>query len=419
MATVSVVEDAEGVARLRIDNRQQEGSSGTLVADARQALLPLLLHPAPHRALFLGLGTGVTASSAAEDAMLQVDAVELLPEVVDASAHFRQAFADGGTNPRLHVMTADARRYVRASAQRYELIVSDNFHPARSGSGALYTVEHFRAVRERLAADGLFCQWLPLHQLDLQTLRSIVRSFLAVYPQGWAMLATNSLETPVLGLVARRDGGRFAPDAVRERIRSAALPRSPAEFGLGDEFAVLGSFVAGPSALARFAGDADLNTDDHPVVAYRAPRITYAPDSLPRDRLLTLLSDVDLSPDELLGSASDGVSPARLSAYWRARNRFLEIGRDVEPTADVRRMLAQVGAPLLSLLQASPEFRPAFEPLLRMAYALTDVDPVAGCALLAQLDATQANRPEADRLAAPERPPVCAEVAGVVAGASR
>jgi len=56
MAAVSVVEDAQGVARLRIDNRQQEGTSATLIADSRQALLPLLLHPSPRRALFLGLG---------------------------------------------------------------------------------------------------------------------------------------------------------------------------------------------------------------------------------------------------------------------------------------------------------------------------------------------------------------------------
>ena len=63
MAAVSVVEDADGVARLRINNRQQEGSSATLRVDARQAWLPLLLHPAPRRALFLGLGTGVTASA--------------------------------------------------------------------------------------------------------------------------------------------------------------------------------------------------------------------------------------------------------------------------------------------------------------------------------------------------------------------
>jgi spermidine synthase len=80
LASVSVVEDADGVARLRINNRQQEGSSASFRVDARQAWLPLLLHRAPARALFLGVGTGVTAGAAAEDATLHVDAVGLLDD---------------------------------------------------------------------------------------------------------------------------------------------------------------------------------------------------------------------------------------------------------------------------------------------------------------------------------------------------
>ncbi|HKX42674.1 MAG TPA: fused MFS/spermidine synthase, partial [Burkholderiaceae bacterium] len=395
-AAVSVVEDAGGVARLRIDNRQQEGSSATRYTDARQALLPLLLHPNPRRALFLGLGTGVTAASAAEDAQLQVDAVELLPEVIAASAYFRRAIDDGnGTaNPRLHVMAADARRYVRTAGERYDLIVSDNFHPARSGSGALYTVEHFRAVRSRLAADGVFCQWLPLHQLDLATLRSIVRAFVSVYPNASALLATNSLETPVLGLVARADGGsRFDVPRLRERIASAALPHSPASFGLDDELALLGSFVAGPGALTRFAGDAPLNTDDRPVVAYRAPRITYVADSQPGDRLVALLREWRVEPDEIAGPAPDAAWAARLAAYWAARNRFVEVGRGVQPSADVRRMLAQVQQPLLAVLHISPDFRPAYDPLLRMASALAPHDSAGARALLLELMGVQPTRP--------------------------
>jgi spermidine synthase len=385
MAAVSVVEDAGGVARLRIDNRQQEGSSAALFSDARQALLPLLLHPAPRRALFLGLGTGVTAWSAAEDPMLEVDAVELLPEVIEASALFTRKLGDGGPNPRLHLMAADARRFVRATAQRYDVIVSDNFHPARSGSGALYTVGHFKAVRDRLGAGGLFCQWLPLHQLDLETLRSIVRSFVSVYPGGWAMLATNSLETPVVGLVAFGDSERVDLRRVRKR----------AEFGIEDELALLGSFVAGPRALARFAADAPLNTDDRPVVAYRAPRITYVPDSLPRDRLMALLREFEISPDELVAASVDAAWRSRLAAYWAARNSFLEAGRDVRPTQDVRRMLSLVREPLLSVLRISPDFRPAYDPLLRMAAALGRIDAPASRALLTELQQAQPSRPEA------------------------
>jgi spermidine synthase len=395
MAAVSVVEDADGVARLRIDNRQQEGSSSTLRVDGRQALLPVLLHSAPRHVLFLGLGTGITASSAAEDPTLQVDAVELLPEVIAASRYFTRAFSDGARNPRLHLIAADARRYVRASDRHYDVIVSDNFHPARSGSGSLYTVEHFDAVRGRLGAGGIFCQWLPLHQLDLDTLRSIVQSFLSVYPDGWAMLASNSLETPVLGLVGRGDAGRLDVGALRDHLASVALPKRLADIGIEDEFAVLGSFVAGPQALKRFAGSTAANTDDHPVVAYRAPRITYAVNSLPRDRLIALLRELSIEPAELIAPMPDKTWARRLAAYWVARNRFIESGRDVRPSPDVQDMLAQVREPLLSVLHISPDFRPAYDPLVLMATTLAQTDAPRARALLMELAQTQPARPEA------------------------
>ncbi len=94
MAGVSVIEDESGVATLHINNRQQEGSSATLLADARQALLPVLLHPNPKNALFLGLGTGLTASSATLQPSLQVDVVELVPEVIEAAAHFQSSYSN-------------------------------------------------------------------------------------------------------------------------------------------------------------------------------------------------------------------------------------------------------------------------------------------------------------------------------------
>jgi spermidine synthase len=370
MAAVSVVEDAQGVARLRINNRQQEGSSATLLVDGRQALLPLLLHPAPHRALFLGVGAGITAGVAARLPGVQVDAVELLPDVISASALFRPALGDGPA-PALHA--ADARRYVRTTAQRYDVIVSDNFHPARSGSGALYTVEHFRAVRERLAPQGLFCQWLPLHQLDLDTVRSITAAFLAAFPDGAAILASNSLDTPTVGLIARASGTRFQP--------GRPAPEVATRFGLADEMARLGSFIADESALRRFAAGAPLNSDDRPWVAYRAPRITYAPDSAPRDRLLLLLGELHLDAAALLATP-DAALAARMTAYADARRSYLDLGRHTTPSADPAVMLARVGLPLLAVLRQSPDFQPAAEPLRRLAQALAPSDPAAARELL-------------------------------------
>jgi spermidine synthase len=400
MAAVSVVEDATGELRLRINNRAQEGSSRSQRVDGRQAWLPLLLHPAPKRALFLGLGTGVTAASAAEDPTLRVDAVELLPEVIDASKLFAGSVADGAAFPRLRVLPGDARRYVRASPQRYDVIVSDNFHPARSGSGSLYTVEHFAAVRSRLGQGGLFCQWLPLHQLDRATLRSIVAAFLVVYPRGFALIASGSLQTPVLGLVGRSDASRFDLAAVRERLAHVALPARVTGMGLEDEFAVLGSFVAGPESLRRFAGDASVNTDNHPVVGYLAPRATYVPESPPGDRLVALLQELSLEPEQLLEPGADASWQEHLAAYWTARNRFIESGRDVRPSARVEDILAQVREPLLAVLRISPEFRPAYDPLLSMAGALARSDAAGARTLVTELIRIQPARTEATQLLA-------------------
>lgn len=374
LAAVSVVEDAAGVARLRINNRQQEGSSATVFVDGRQALVPLLLHGEARRALFLGVGAGLTSGVAAQLPGVQVDAVELLPDVLAATELFRPALGDG---PRPQFIVADARRHVRTSPERYDVIVADNFHPARSGSGALYTVEHFLAVQQRLAPGGLFCQWLPLHQLDLDTLRSITASFLAAFPDGAAVLASHSLDTPTIGLVARRGGTRFT--------RHDAPPMAQ-RFGLGAPLAVLGSLVADAAALQRWAHGAPLNTDDRPWVAYRAPRITYAPDSEPRDRLMTLLDQVSLDPTRLLTPEDAALAP-RLAAYAHARRDYLALGRQTVPSADPAVMLARVGPPLLAVLRQSPDFQPAAEPLRRLAQALAPRDPDATNQLLAALRA--------------------------------
>lgn len=393
LGAVSVVQDAQGVARLRINNRQQEGSSASALVDGRQALLPLLLHPAPQRLLFLGLGTGVTASTAARDGSLQVDAVELLPEVIEASALFRAA----PDAPRPRTLAADARRYVRIAPTRYDLVIADNFHPARSGSAALYTVEHFQAVRQRLEADGLFCQWLPLHQLDLQSLRSIVRAFLTVFPQSQALLASHSLQTPVLGLLGTAGPAQARSlAALRERLARSAV--QPADYGLDEEMAVLGSVIAGPNALARFAGDAPANSDDRPLVAYLAPRLSYAPDSTPAERLLALLQALPWKAKDFPGLQAGSADSLRLAAYARAQRHYLQAGAAVRPSADVRAMLAQVREPLLQSLSLSPDFSPAYEPLLRMAQALAAQDRPAAAALLRELQSRQPARAEAAEL---------------------
>ena len=258
MAAVSVVEDADGVARLRIDNRQQEGSSATLRVDGRQALLPVLLHPAPRRALFLGLGTGVTASSAAEDPALAgrcsraVAGGDRGVRALHARDLGRRAESapspDGGGR-------APLRARERPTLRRHRL---GQLSPGAQRLGLALHRGTFRG-RARPARAGR--RLLPVAAAasarsgDAAQHRAVVP--VASIRDGWAMLASNSLETPVLGLVGRADDGRFDVGALRARhLAERGAAGSLADLGIEDEFALLGSFVAGPEALQRFAGNA-------------------------------------------------------------------------------------------------------------------------------------------------------------------
>ena len=376
MAAVSVVADADGVARLHINNRVQEGSSASGQVETRLAQIPLVLHPSPKTALFLGYGTGYTANAAALDTRVSVKAVELLPEVIDSAGIFALKQGAPASASPVGTVAADARRYVQSTTDRHDVIVADLFHPARNGAGSLYTVEHFAAVKSRLEPGGLFCQWLALHQMDIETLRSIVAAFIQVYPNAVAVLASNSLDTPVVGLISRPNQPVWQVEAVRSRMTemSPSMSKALKRAKLDDEFAVLGSIIAGPLALKDFVRGATLNTDDRPVVTHRAPWVSYSPQEAPRNRLSMLMQRLATHATDVIGP-EQVVDAARLEAYWAARAKYLVFGMAVRPNSDPQVMLKQLYLPLLDMVTISPDFRPAFDPLLALAEAVRDTDP--------------------------------------------
>jgi hypothetical protein len=189
----------------------------------------------------------------------------------------------------LHIKVADARRFVNASTKKYDVIVADLFHPARDGAGSLYTAEHFSSIRSRLNSGGIFCQWLPLYQMDLGIVRVIVRTFLQVFPEGKAYLAHFSLQTPILGLIAGTGPIALNEDWMSHRVNDPALYRELKALRLHDSFALFGCFLAGPEELEQFAGSGPINTDDHPVVIFEAPRFVYSQQDPAYVRLLGLI----------------------------------------------------------------------------------------------------------------------------------
>lgn len=326
MASVAVIETADGHRSLRVNNRLQMGGTAAATAERRQAHLPLLLHPTPRRVLFLGPGTGITLGAAGRHPGLQVDGVELVPEVRELMPAFEPE--SGGPFPKagVQVMVADARRFVRTTTNRYDVIVADLFHPGHDGAGFLYTREHFEAVRGRLKPGGLFCQWLPLHQLDEAGLRSIVRTFMECFSHTHAFLLHFNVDIPALALIGTPDSLRLPSDWFDSRVQRPEIRAALREVGLERALNVLGCFAGGPQSLRQFAGSAPIGTDDHPFILFQAPRFTARREAEPHRLLLTALERCRAEPaqflKETMGNAEDTLA-TQLPEYIEARDIYL------------------------------------------------------------------------------------------------
>jgi tetratricopeptide (TPR) repeat protein len=179
-------------------------------------------------------------------------------------------------DPRVQMIVADGRNHLLGTTDRFDVIVSDLFVPWHAGTGDLYTANHFRLCRDRLATGGLFAQWLPLYQLSVEEFRSIVASFLEAFPT--ASLWRNDFHPrqPIVCLIGYRgpEEAVFDPVKVRDDCQRMADSDIRATF-LADPAGVGLLYVCDDAALRRWAQGAPLNTDDRPFIEYSSPRSHY------------------------------------------------------------------------------------------------------------------------------------------------
>jgi len=207
--SVAVVETIKKDRAILVSNQYILGSSSARWDEARQAHLPLVLHPAPRQVAFIGVATGVTPGAALEHAAVErLTAIEISPLVADAARQFFNAENNGlATDPRAELVIEDGRTYVEAAAGRFDLVVGDFYLPWGSGAGRLYSREHIEAVRRSLTPGGIFCQWLPLYQVAERDLAIAAATFQVVFPE--VQLFRNRLDPlqPGLALVGWNGGG--------------------------------------------------------------------------------------------------------------------------------------------------------------------------------------------------------------------
>ena len=265
--TVAVLEQGAGSNAFRRLYIQGVSNSGNALPSLRymrlQALLPLIVHPGtPRSALVVGFGTGITAGALLAVPSLDKRVVaELLPSVVHAGALFTGNLG-AASDPRLDVRIGDGRHELLRSSERYDLITLEPPPPSAAGVVNLYSRDFYALCHERLAPGGLMAQWWPLATQNDEDSRSLVRSFLDVFPH--TTLWTTELHEMLLV-------GSDAPlvvdsQMVARRFGVAETARALADVGIESPAALLATFVMNRDGLERYAGAASPVTDDRPRI---------------------------------------------------------------------------------------------------------------------------------------------------------
>ncbi len=247
------------------------------------AHVPMLLHGADTpRVLVVGLGTGTTPSR-----FLHYPSVKELV-VVDIEAalfdlvreHFAGvvAVADATCwldDPRVRSIAEDGRNYISHGGGAFDVISIEVGQTFRPGVAAFYSVEFYERCLERLAPEGLVCQFIPVGYFTPEELRRVVASFTAVFPQ--CVLWYNATEPMLIGrkgasvVVPGSGPARFAQvPSVEEDLRYSQWGGEGV--WLSRPGAFFGGMLLGPDGLRRLTIGAEARAyhDDPPVFEYSA-----------------------------------------------------------------------------------------------------------------------------------------------------
>lgn len=286
-----VVRDREGRPELWVDSKivASVGATDRLHL-ALLGHLPMALHPDPKHVAVIGLGTGITSTAAATWAPETLHVFELEPAVQGAAEYFRDH--GGGLPERATLVLRDGRQGIAHSDRHYDVVTSDPIHPGVAGAAALYGKDHYEMLKER---SDIVCQWLPLYQMAMDDVRMVVRTFAAVFEHPYVFLAG-----PDALLVGSAKPLEVDEAALRDRL-AGAPGADLAAYGLGAPGRLLGLLVQGPKGARLFAGDGELNTDDHLRLEFRCGRHWYL------DEMVTVAQYLRLgrtTPDSLLGATA-------------------------------------------------------------------------------------------------------------------
>jgi spermidine synthase len=307
--TVVVVEDKKtGVRGCYVNNNAVCG----VTYDALKVVhymghLPMLFNPGAKNALIIGFGIGVTTSAVAQHALDYIDCVEICPGVREAAPLFEKFNQKVWRNPKVNFIAGDGRNYLLLAPKKYDIISCDPVHPSL-GSGSLYSKEYFELCKSRLNPEGVISQYLPLHKLAVNDLKTLLNTFHSVFPHSMIWLAqTHGV------LIGSPRELRLSFADIRDITGRIDDPF------FKDPYLLAATLLMNRAGIKNFIKNhSPVHTDNRPILEYFSPQSVHAAHQY--NNIIELLRRRQ-PPGQLITDVPD---PALLDLYVQGQPAYLQ-----------------------------------------------------------------------------------------------
>ena len=237
--------------------------------------LSALMHKEPRSVLVVGCGAGVTAGAyVLYPGVERIVICEIEPLIPPAAeAYFGPENYDVLKDPRVEVIIDDARHYLLATDEKFDIITSDPIHPWVKGAGALYSKEYFELCKKRLNPGGVITQWVPLYESRLDAVKSEIATFFQVFPHGtiWGNQDYGAgYDVVLLGQEGTLSVDVDALQVRLDREDHTEVWHSLDDVSLGSAVALLSTYAGRASDLGEWLADAQINLDRNMRLQYLA-----------------------------------------------------------------------------------------------------------------------------------------------------
>ncbi|MBI4880792.1 MAG: hypothetical protein HY812_14215 [Planctomycetes bacterium] len=254
-----VIEEPDGALSV-VNNRTelvfQLGRLETSYVQQMQGHLGMAYCPQARRALVLGSGYGITAGALGLYPTLgRVDAVEIVPAMVEAADLFMPFNLGYHRNPKVHVVVGDGRHFLARASEPYDIISVNVSDPHLPGGSALFHAEFYALAQAHLRPGGVLIQ--HAFGTDVAIVTATLR---AAFPH---LVLTRAYQNG-FNVVAAMQPLRIDERAVRELVDAPAVARALAGLGFLPPVDLVGMLVHGAPLDVPGAERAPLATDDFP-----------------------------------------------------------------------------------------------------------------------------------------------------------